>query len=182
MDEDEDADDEEEDDVIVCSFDWELSRLSREMSLFENELTVEARGIDTTLEQRLRTNEQRNGEASTNSTGFSLSTKNNMCNHYALIVNNRSDLTTFEEAHAVKNNLIESTCDISGCVSATYLCILIDKSFSKDLTHTFVHRFPRALSIRRVKPSFDKSHSSLSRISVILLCRMTFYYIIFDID
>lgn len=59
---DEDEDDEEEeaeeDDVIVCSFDWELSRLSREMSFVENEIWLEASEGDRTSEQRLRTNGQ----------------------------------------------------------------------------------------------------------------------------
>ena len=56
--EEDDEADEDEDDVIVCSFDWELSRLSREMSLFENEMLFDARGRDKIFEQRLRINGQ----------------------------------------------------------------------------------------------------------------------------
>lgn len=49
------ADEEEEeadDDVIVCSFDCELSRLSREISFVENAMLSDASG------QRLQVNEQ----------------------------------------------------------------------------------------------------------------------------
>jgi hypothetical protein len=48
--------------------DWELSRLSSEISLLENEIVVDSRECDITFEQRLRTND----EGSDNS----ISTKN----------------------------------------------------------------------------------------------------------
>ncbi len=64
VDEDEDVEDEEDEDVIVSSFDWELSRLSIERSLSEKEIAVDGREIGIKFEQRLRTNGQRNDGSS----------------------------------------------------------------------------------------------------------------------
>jgi hypothetical protein len=61
-------DDDDDDDDDEC----ELSRLSSEISLFDNEIVGDARGRDEIFEQRFRTNGQKNDEGSDNS----ISTKN----------------------------------------------------------------------------------------------------------